>query len=82
MLQLCGSNKESGIAVQGALNLCNIVGPERLDSSGAATDAQGLKETKSINNSLSCLGNVFASLASIACSNMRRFIAILLCHDT
>jgi kinesin family protein C1 len=64
MLQLCGSNKESGTTVQGVLNLCNLAGFEHLDSSGAAIDAQHCKETGAINKSMSCLGDVFASLAN------------------
>lgn len=64
MLQLCGSNEESGTTVQGALNLCDLAGSERLDRSGAASDAQRLKETQAINKSLSCLGDVFTSLTN------------------
>ena len=64
MLQLRGSNEESGTTVQGALNLCDLAGSERLDRSGAASDAQRLKETQAINKSLSCLGDVFTSLAN------------------
>lgn len=64
MLQLCGSNEESGTTVQGALNLCDLAGSERLDRSGAASDAQRLKETQAINKSLSCLGDVFTSLSN------------------
>jgi kinesin family protein C1 len=64
MLQLCGINDESGTTVQGALNLCDLAGSERLDRSGAASDAKRLKETQAINKSLSCLGDVFTSLAN------------------
>lgn len=64
MLHLCGSNEESGTTVQGALNLCDLAGSERLDRSGAASDAQRLKETQAINKSLSCLGDVFTHLAN------------------
>ena len=64
MLQLCGINEESDTIVQGALNLCDLAGSERLDSSGAVMDTQRLKETKAINKSLSCLGDVFESLAN------------------
>ena len=62
ILQLCGINEESGTTVQGALNLCDLAGSERVERSGAASDAQRLKETQAINKSLSCLGDVFASL--------------------
>jgi len=64
MLHLYGSNEESGTVVQGALNLCDLAGSERLDRSGAASDARRLKETQAINKSLSCLGDVFTSLAN------------------
>ncbi|KAL7534399.1 hypothetical protein ACHAXR_005847 [Thalassiosira sp. AJA248-18] len=64
MLHLCGSNEESGTVVQGALNLCDLAGSERLDRSGAASDARRLKETQAINKSLSSLGDVFTSLAN------------------
>jgi kinesin family protein C1 len=64
MLHLCGSNEESGTTVQGALNLCDLAGSERLDRSGAASDAQRLKETQAINKSLSCLGDVFTHLSN------------------
>lgn len=64
MLHLCGSNEESGTVVQGALNLCDLAGSERLDRSGAGSDAKRLKETQAINKSLSSLGDVFTSLAN------------------
>ncbi|KAL9184362.1 hypothetical protein ACHAXT_002448 [Thalassiosira profunda] len=64
MLHLCGSNEESGTVVQGALNLCDLAGSERLDRSGAASDAKRLRETQAINKSLSSLGDVFTSLAN------------------
>jgi kinesin family protein C1 len=63
MLQLRGINEESGTTLQGALTLCDLAGSERLDRSGAVIDAQRLKETRAINKSLSCLGDVFTSLA-------------------
>jgi len=64
MLHLNGYNEESGAIVNGALNLCDLAGSERLDRSGAGADAQRLKETQSINKSLSCLGDVFNALAT------------------
>ncbi|KAL7553481.1 hypothetical protein ACHAWF_016758 [Thalassiosira exigua] len=64
MLHLRGSNEESGTVVQGMLNLCDLAGSERLDRSGAASDSRRLKETQAINKSLSCLGDVFTSLAN------------------
>jgi kinesin family member C1 len=64
MLHLNGYNDETGAIVNGALNLCDLAGSERLDRSGAGADAQRLKETQSINKSLSCLGDVFNALAT------------------
>lgn len=64
MLHLRGYNEDSGAVVHGALNLCDLAGSERLDRSGAGTDAKRLKETQAINKSLSCLGDVFNALAT------------------
>ena len=64
MLHLRGHNKENGAIMEGALNLCDLAGSERLDRSGAATDAKRLRETQSINKSLSCLADVFSALAA------------------
>ncbi len=64
MLHLSGKNEDSGTAVEGALNLCDLAGSERLDRSGAGNDAKRLKETQAINKSLSCLGDVFTALSS------------------
>jgi kinesin family protein C1 len=64
MLHLRGYNVESDTVVEGALNLCDLAGSERLDRSGAAADRTRLKETLSINKSLSSLGDVFTSLAN------------------
>ena len=64
MLHLNGYNDDSGAIVSGALNLCDLAGSERLDRSGAGADAKRLKETQSINKSLSCLGDVFNALAT------------------
>lgn len=64
VLHLNGYNEDSGAIVSGALNLCDLAGSERLDRSGADSDAQRLKETQSINKSLSCLGDVFNALAT------------------
>lgn len=64
MLHLRGHNSESGTTVDGALNLCDLAGSERLDRSGAGSDAQRLRETQAINKSLSCLGDVFNALAT------------------
>lgn len=64
MLHIRGYNEESGAHVHGALNLCDLAGSERLDRSGAGADAKRLRETQSINKSLSCLGDVFNALAT------------------
>lgn len=64
MLHLNGHNEDTGAIVNGALNLCDLAGSERLDRSGAGSDAKRLKETQSINKSLSCLGDVFNALAT------------------
>ena len=64
MLHLKGYNEDDGAMVNGALNLCDLAGSERLDRSGAGADAARLKETQSINKSLSCLGDVFNALAT------------------
>jgi kinesin family protein C1 len=37
---------------------------KRLDRSGAASDVRRLKETHTINKSLSCIGDVFTSLTN------------------
>ena len=64
MLHLHGTNEDSGAIVDGALNLCDLAGSERLDRSGAGSNAKRLKETQAINKSLSCLGDVFNALAN------------------
>lgn len=64
ILHLRGHNADSDTIVEGALNLCDLAGSERLDRSGAASDAKTLKETQSINKSLSSLGDVFNALAN------------------
>ena len=64
MLHLKGYNEDSGAIVNGGLNLCDLAGSERLDRSGAGEDAARLRETQSINKSLSCLGDVFNALAT------------------
>jgi len=64
MLHLRGYNADTDSVVEGALNLCDLAGSERLDRSGAASDLKTLKETQAINKSLSSLGDVFTSLAN------------------
>jgi len=64
MLHLKGRNEESGTTVEGALNLCDLAGSERLSRSGAGSNARQLRETQAINKSLSCLGDVFTALSN------------------
>jgi len=66
MLKLHGHNSENKVTVSGTLNLCDLAGSERLDRSGAGTDARRLRETQAINKSLSCLGDVFNALSQRA----------------
>lgn len=63
-LYLRGEHEQKGICVNGNLNLCDLAGSERLDRSCA--EGQRLKETQNINKSLSCLADVFTSLAKNA----------------
>lgn len=44
----------------------DLAGSERIDRSGVGNDAQRLRETQSINKSLSCLADVFSALSSKA----------------
>lgn len=59
-MRLVGRNTVTGEKVNGLLNLIDLAGSERLDSSGATGDR--LTETKNINKSLACLGDVIAAL--------------------
>ena len=69
MLHLQGYNEDTEAVVDGSLNLCDLAGSERLDRSGAGSDMRRLKETQAINKSLSCLSDVFNSLAN-GCSHV------------
>ena len=60
ILKLVGRNSTTGETSEGTLNLVDLAGSERLKSSGAEGDR--MKETQSINKSLSCLGDVIAAL--------------------
>jgi kinesin family member C1 len=62
MLHLCGSNEESGTIVEGALNLCDLAGSERLGDD--VTGYMRTLETRAINKSLSSLRDVFNALAN------------------
>mmetsp|Transcript_14640 Transcript_14640/g.25801 ORF Transcript_14640/g.25801 Transcript_14640/m.25801 type:complete len:1036 (-) Transcript_14640:556-3663(-) len=60
-LHLQGVNDEQGARIKGQLHLCDLAGSERIARSGAEGDR--LKEAININKSLSCLTDVFNSLA-------------------
>jgi kinesin family protein C1 len=60
-LYLKGVNLEIGTELCGALHLVDLAGSERLDKSGATGGR--LKETQSINKSLSSLADVFIAKA-------------------
>lgn len=60
MLKLVGHNTNTNERSEGTLNLVDLAGSERLKQSGAEGDR--MKETQSINKSLSCLGDVIAAL--------------------
>ena len=61
-LKLTGENGLTGEKCEGLLNLIDLAGSERLSSSGSTGDR--LKETQSINKSLSCLGDVIMALGN------------------
>ena len=56
-LYLHGVNEAKGTELHGALHLVDLAGSERLDKSGAT--GERLRETQSINKSLSSLADVF-----------------------
>ena len=60
MLTLIGSNNITNERSRGTLNLVDLAGSERLNQSKA--EGARLKETQSINRSLSCLGDVIGAL--------------------
>ena len=60
ILKLIGDNSTTGEKSEGTLNLVDLAGSERLSQSQATGDR--LKETQSINKSLSCLGDVIGAL--------------------
>ena len=62
ILKLTGHNSITNQRSEGTLNLVDLAGSERLSHSQATGDR--LKETQSINRSLSCLGDVIAALGS------------------
>ncbi|KLJ08790.1 kinesin family member C1 [Blastomyces silverae] len=60
ILKLIGENRLTGERSEGTLNLVDLAGSERLSHSKAT--GERLKETQSINRSLSCLGDVIGAL--------------------
>ncbi|KAI6246844.1 Kinesin-like protein klpA [Erysiphe necator] len=60
MLKIMGQNTSNNESCEGTLNLVDLAGSERLKQSGAEGDR--MKETQSINKSLSCLGDVIGAL--------------------
>ena len=60
ILKLTGQNSITGERSEGTLNLVDLAGSERISQSGVTGDR--LKETQSINKSLSCLGDVISAL--------------------
>ncbi|KAG5222606.1 kinesin nuclear fusion protein [Salix suchowensis] len=61
-LRISGHSVNTGERSEGSLNLVDLAGSERLNASGTAADKDRLKETQSINRSLSALGDVIAAL--------------------
>ena len=63
-LRIRGTNASRKVVVTGTLNLVDLAGSERLSRSQA--EGARLKETQSINKSLSCLSDVFVALSNNA----------------
>ena len=61
-LKIIGTNKITSANTKAVLNLIDLAGSERVVSSGATGDR--LTETKNINKSLACIGDVISSLAN------------------
>lgn len=60
IIRIEGENSKTGEKTSGVLNLIDLAGSERLSNSQVLGDR--LKETQSINKSLSCLGDVIYAL--------------------
>jgi len=69
-LRISGTNASTGENCEGCLNLVDLAGSERINVSfgngfgtgGCSNDKDRLRETQSINKSLSALGDVIAAL--------------------
>ncbi|KAF5360043.1 hypothetical protein D9758_007622 [Tetrapyrgos nigripes] len=73
-LRISGTNASTGESCEGCLNLVDLAGSERINVSfgagfgtgtgtgGSGSDKERLRETQSINKSLSALGDVIAAL--------------------
>ncbi|XP_077515847.1 uncharacterized protein LOC144125913 isoform X2 [Amblyomma americanum] len=61
-VQVTSTNRLNGAVLRGKLSLVDLAGSERLDKSGL--EGQHIKETNSINKSLSALGDVIQALVT------------------
>ncbi|XP_050045529.2 uncharacterized protein [Dermacentor andersoni] len=61
-VEITSTNRLNGAVLRGKLSLVDLAGSERLDKSGL--EGQHIKETNSINKSLSALGDVIQALVT------------------
>ena len=61
-LYLVGHNSQLNLKVNSTLNLVDLAGSERLSRTGTGNDSTRLKETQSINKSLSALADIFNAI--------------------
>jgi hypothetical protein len=66
IVSLTVSGELDGMRRRGALHLVDLAGSERIEKSGVGGDAARLKESVSVNKSLTFLGSVFSALADKA----------------